>query len=132
MRNQNIDMGWQFNYGIPGGFPDPRVVDMLPHGGEAGHVAELRVEAVGPVVGGTDGPDLFQFLDQSHGASFLVFAFSADFPGGKPGFHVHYKQRPEASQGFFVKKLLLPPGLCATMGWKNRGKNTRRSLGGYS
>lgn len=23
MRNQNIDKGWQFNYGIPGGFPDP-------------------------------------------------------------------------------------------------------------
>jgi beta-galactosidase len=23
MRSQNLDRGWQFNYGIPGGFPDP-------------------------------------------------------------------------------------------------------------
>ena len=23
MRNQNIDKGWQFNYGIIDGFPDP-------------------------------------------------------------------------------------------------------------
>ncbi len=49
MRNQNIDMGWQFNYGIPGGFPDPsrenttREVN-LPHD----YMIESRVKEDAP------------------------------------------------------------------------------------